>query len=96
MEDVRAILKSLGARKSEIKVYMDLVGKGEAGVREIIERTGLSEKTVRVALKGLERKGLVRRERRGKKVVYRAVSLRTLFTKFKESLQKRLSELFRH
>ncbi len=94
MEDVKAILRSFGARKSEVQVFIFLSGKEPQRVQDIVAHTKLSEKTVRTALKSLEKKGLVKKVKDGRSVKYRAVSLKTLLAKFNENVKKKLSEIF--
>lgn len=94
-EEVHAMLRSLGLKKSEVLVYWTLY-RADRPLRtsEIVERTRLSEKTVRIALRNLVDRGYVRRVGRGKGVRYEAVSIRTVMERLKKAIEERVSELF--
>jgi predicted transcriptional regulator len=55
------VLEALGLGNSEESAYLELVRHGPASVPELADRTGLPASTVRRAVTGLHRKGLVRR-----------------------------------
>ena len=94
-EEIRAALRSLGLKKSEIEIYVTLWRAGEPlGARKIAERTGLSEKTVRKALKIMLEKGYVKGKRKGRGMVYSAVSARTIVERWKKSIEKRIGDIF--
>jgi DNA-binding MarR family transcriptional regulator len=95
-KDVEAFMKSLGSTTSEIKVFMVLLkAKKYLGVKEIGEMINLSLKSIRMALKRLEEKGLVSvKEREGKKF-YKSVSVKEVMELWKKKVENSLSYLFK-
>lgn len=95
-KDIEAFMKSLGSTASEIQVFTALYrARKYLSVKEIEERTKLSSKGVRIALKKLEEKGLVVvKEKEGKKF-YRSVSVKEVMEKWKKKVEETLSGLFR-
>ena len=93
-EEVQAILRSLGLKRSEILIYWALHKKGAPmGVKEIVEATGLSEKTVRTALKLMVAHGYVRVEGKRRGARYVAVPLGEVVERLKKRIEERISEL---
>ncbi|HID09129.1 TPA: GntR family transcriptional regulator [Candidatus Micrarchaeota archaeon] len=94
-EEIKALLKSLGARKSEIQVYVLLrLHRDPLPVSEIVRSSGLSEKTVRSALESLMNRGLVVRVGRGRGTKYRAMGTRKLMSLVKKRIEEGVRELF--
>jgi len=94
VDDVRALMRALGAKKSEISVYLALYRRGPATVRDLVERTGLSERTVRVALRSLLNGGYVSVEKSGRSNVYSAVSPSVISQKFRKKVEEYFSSMF--
>ncbi len=97
VEEVRGLMKSLGARRSEIAVYLALLRlRGDQPVSAIVSASGLSEKTVRSALAALLGRGLVVRTGRGRGTRYRAKGVRTLMHLVKKKVEEGVREIFTH
>lgn len=94
-EEIDGLLKSLGAKKSEIQVYMLLQFHREPlSVSEIIRRSKLSEKTVRSALERLIQKELVVRVGKGRGTKYRTLGTKQLICLVKRRIEEGVQELF--
>jgi sugar-specific transcriptional regulator TrmB len=95
-KDIEAFLKSLGSTTSEISIFMPLYRtKRYMTVKEIEERTKLSNKGIRTALKRLVEKELVIEKEKDKRKVYRAVSLKEVVEKWRSKMESMLDSLFR-
>ena len=95
-KDVEAFLKSLGSTASEAKVYMVLLkARKYLSVKELEEKTGLSSKSVRIALKKLEEKDIVIEKEKDGKKFYRAVSFKEVVEKWKKKVEESLAHLLR-
>ncbi len=95
-DEVHAILRSLGLKRSEILIYWALHRAGRPmSVKEIVQATGLSEKTVRTALKLMVAHGYVRVEERRRGAKYTAVPVGEIAEKLKKRIEERISELLR-
>ncbi|AEH25175.1 transcriptional regulator [Pyrococcus yayanosii] len=96
-EKFEALLRSIGLKKNEIRIYRLLLEKGRAmRIREIQKELGISERSVREHVLNLYRKGLLKREliQMGwLGYAYTAVSPGEILQKIKESLMKRIEEL---
>lgn len=96
-EEIRGLLKSLGAKKSEIQVYLALrLHRDPIPVSELVQRTKLSEKTVRAALDSLLERGLVVRVGRGRGTKYRALGTKKLMRLVRKRIEEGVQELFTH
>lgn len=96
-EEIKGLMRSLGARRSEISVYIALLRmRSEAPISKILERVNLSEKTVRTALDSLIRRGLVVRTGKGRGTKYRARGARTLMRLVKKKIEEGVQEIFTH
>ncbi|MDN5366763.1 MAG: hypothetical protein PWQ11_174 [Candidatus Diapherotrites archaeon] len=93
VEEIKGLMKSLGAKRSEILVYLALrrIG-GPASISQILDSVNLSEKTVRNALDALMKRGLV--VRRGTR--YIAKGTRALMHRVKERIEEGVQEIFTH
>ncbi len=93
-KEIEAFMKALGAKASEIQVYMALSKKKSyTSVRVLEEELNLSSKSIRNALKSLERKGWVRSKRRGRGYVYKAVPAKEIFEDWRKNVEKTLQDL---
>ncbi len=89
------MLRSLGLKKSEILVYWTLHRANRPmSVSEIMDKTKLSEKTVRLALRDLVKRGYVRKTGKGRKICYEAVSVRKVAEHLRKAIEERISEIF--
>ncbi|HIP74352.1 MAG TPA: MarR family transcriptional regulator [Euryarchaeota archaeon] len=94
-EEIDGLLKSLGAKKSEIQVYMLLqLHREPLPISEIVRRTGLSEKTVRSALDRLMGRELVVRVGKGRGTKYKALGTKKLMSLVKKRIEEGVKELF--
>tara|TARA_Y100000310_G_scaffold105141_1_gene103511 strand:- start:1586 stop:2317 length:732 start_codon:yes stop_codon:yes gene_type:complete len=66
------ILEDIGLKNSEIKVYMALLELGSASAGVIIDKSGLQNSVVHLALNSLAEKGLISIVKEGKKNIYQA------------------------
>nr|WP_048150172.1 transcriptional regulator [Palaeococcus ferrophilus] len=98
-DKVVALLRSLGVKKSEIRIYLTLLEKKTPmRVTEIQREVGLSERSVREHVLNLYRRGFLRRkliEEGWLGYTYTAVSPHELLEKIKENLLKKINELER-
>ncbi|MDN5358780.1 MAG: hypothetical protein PWP76_623 [Candidatus Diapherotrites archaeon] len=97
VEEIKGLMKSLGAKRSEILVYLALrrIG-GPASISQILDSVNLSEKTVRNALDALMKRGLVVRRGRGRGTRYIAKGTRALMHRVKERIEEGVQEIFTH
>jgi len=94
-EEIDGLMKSLGARKSEIQVYLLLsLQRDPIPMSEIIRRTGLSEKTARSAVERLMKRELVVRVGKGRGTKYRALGTKKLMSLVKKRIDEGVQELF--
>jgi predicted DNA-binding transcriptional regulator len=95
-KDVEAFLKSLGSTTSEIKVFMVLSSARKyLSVKELEEKTGLSSKSVRLALKRLLEKGLVKEKESDNRKIYRSKSVKELVEIWKKRVEDALTSLLK-
>ncbi|WP_456367410.1 transcriptional regulator [Thermococcus sp.] len=96
-EKLEALLRSLGVKKTELRIYRLLLEKRRPmRITEIVGELGISERSVREHVLNLYRKGMVRREliQRGwLGYTYTAVSPSELIERIKKSIMERISEL---
>ncbi|AFK21726.1 transcriptional regulator [Pyrococcus sp. ST04] len=97
LEKLEALLRVIGLKKNEIRIYRLLVEKKRGmRIREIQKELGISERSVRAHVLSLYRKGLLRREliQRGwLGYVYLPVSPVEILQKIKASIIQRIEEL---
>ncbi len=86
------VLKKLGFKKTEIKVYSTLLEcKKEMSIKEIIKKAKVSEKSARNALKKLLKENFVTRKLfEGKRLFYKykPVPIKTAWEDFKKRIEK--------
>jgi predicted DNA-binding transcriptional regulator len=96
-ERLEALLKSLGVKKTELKIYRLLLEKREPmRITEIQRELGISERSVREHVLSLYRKGILRRkliQQGWLGYTYTAVSPSEVLENIKESLMKKITEL---
>ncbi|MCD6372961.1 MAG: transcriptional regulator [Thermococcus sp.] len=96
-EKLEALLKSLGVKKTELRIYRLLLEKKKPmRITEIQKELGISERSVREHVLSLYRKGVLRRnliERGWLGYTYTAVSPSEVLENIKESLIKKINEL---
>ncbi|WP_457750835.1 transcriptional regulator [Thermococcus sp.] len=96
-EGLEALLKSLGVKKTELKIYRLLLEKREPmRITEIQRELGISERSVREHVLSLYRKGMLRRDliQQGwLGYAYTAVSPSEVLENIKESIMKKITEL---
>jgi len=96
-ERLEALLRSLGVKKTELRIYRLLLEKKEPmRITEIQKELGISERSVREHVLSLYRKGILRRsliEQGWLGYVYTAVSPGEVLENIKQSLIKRINEL---
>jgi len=96
-EEIKGLMRSLGAKKSEILVYIALLRmREEVPISRILKEVDLSEKTVRMALDSLIRRGLVVRTGKGRGTKYRARGVRTLMHLVKKKIEESVQDIFTH
>ncbi|WP_297506208.1 transcriptional regulator [Thermococcus sp.] len=96
-ERLEALLRSLGVKKTELRIYRLLLEKRRPmRVTEIVNELGISERSVREHVLSLYRKGILRRElvQQGwLGYTYSAVSPGELLEHIKATILKRINEL---
>ncbi|NJE61520.1 transcriptional regulator [Thermococcus sp. 21S7] len=96
-ERLEALLRSLGVKKTELRIYRLLLEKREPmRITEIQRELGISERSVREHVLSLYRKGILRRrliEQGWLGYVYTAVSPSEVLEHLKENLIKRINEI---
>ncbi|AHF81108.1 transcriptional regulator [Thermococcus paralvinellae] len=96
-EKLESLLRSLGVKKTEIRIYRLLLEKKvPMRITEIQRELGISERSVREHVLNLYRKGLLKRELIQKGwlgYVYTATSPTELLEKLKENIVKKINEL---
>ncbi|ASJ03888.1 MULTISPECIES: transcriptional regulator [Thermococcus] len=96
-ERLEALLRSLGVKKTELRIYRLLLEKSEPmRITEIQKELGISERSVREHVLSLYRKGILRRkliEQGWLGYVYTAVSPSEVLEHLKENLIKRINEI---
>lgn len=96
-ERLEALLRSLGVKKTELKIYRLLLEKKQPmRITEIQKELGISERSVREHVLSLYRRGILRRslvEQGWLGYVYSAVSPSEVLENIKQSLIKRINEL---
>ncbi|ASJ15446.1 transcriptional regulator [Thermococcus radiotolerans] len=96
-ERLEALLRSLGVKKTELRIYRLLLEKSEPmRITEIQRELGISERSVREHVLSLYRKGILRRrliEQGWLGYVYTAVSPSEVLEHLKENLIKRINEI---
>ena len=98
-ERLEALLRSLGVKKTELRIYRLLLEKSKPmRITEIVKELDISERSVREHVLSLYRKGMLRREliQQGwLGYTYTAVSPRELLENLKRHILERISELER-
>ncbi|MEO2152325.1 MAG: transcriptional regulator [Thermococcus sp.] len=98
-EKLETLLRSLGVKKTELRIYRLLLEKNKPmRVTEIVRELGISERSVREYVLSLYRKGMLRREliQQGwLGYTYTAVSPRELLENIKKNILERINELER-
>ncbi|WP_297089783.1 transcriptional regulator [Thermococcus sp.] len=96
-ERLEALLRSLGVKKTELRIYRLLLEKSEPmRITEIQRELGISERSVREHVLSLYRKGILKRkliEQGWLGYVYTAVSPSEVLESIKENLIKRINEI---
>ena len=96
-EKLEGLLRSLGFKKTELKVYRLLLEKKRPmRITEIQRELGLSERSVREHVLNLYRKGVLKRtliEQGWLGYVYTAASPKELIERIKESIIQRINEI---
>ena len=96
-EKLEALLRSLGVKKTELRIYRLLLEKKRPmRVTEIVSELGISERSVREHVLNLYRKGMLRRElvQQGwLGYTYTAVSPSELLARIKHSIIEKINEL---
>ncbi|MEK7601204.1 MAG: helix-turn-helix domain-containing protein [Patescibacteria group bacterium] len=73
-------LKQFGLEDKEIRLYIGLLELGEASVLAISRKTGVKRPTAYLILNALEKRGLVSRILKGKKLLFAAQHPKTMLT----------------
>lgn len=98
-ERLEALLRSLGVKKTELRIYRLLLEKKRPmRITEIVKEVGISERSVREHVLSLYRKGMLRREliQQGwLGYTYTAVSPAELLENIKRNILEKISELER-
>ncbi|WP_456321817.1 helix-turn-helix domain-containing protein [Palaeococcus sp. (in: euryarchaeotes)] len=96
-EKLESLLRSLGVKKSEIKIYKLLLEKEvPLRIKEIQREVGLSERSVRSHVLNLYKRGFLRRkliEEGWLGYTYSAVSPSELLERLKENVIRKISEI---
>jgi predicted DNA-binding transcriptional regulator len=96
-EKLEALLRSLGVKKTELRIYRLLLEKKRPmRVTEIVSELGISERSVREHVLNLYRKGMLRRELVQQGWLgysYTAVSPSELLARIKHNIIERINEL---
>ncbi|MBP1911477.1 transcriptional regulator [Thermococcus stetteri] len=96
-EKLEALLRSLGVKKTELKIYKLLLEKKRPmRVTEIVDELGISERSVREHVLNLYRKGMLKREliQQGwLGYTYTAVSPSELLSRIKQNILEKINEL---
>lgn len=96
-EKLESFLRSIGFKKTELRIYRLLLEKKKPmRITEIQKELSISERSVREHVVNLYRKGVLRRqliERGWIGYTYTAVSPAELFENIKKNLMKRINEL---
>ncbi|NJE85600.1 transcriptional regulator [Thermococcus sp. CX2] len=96
-EKLEALLRSMGIKKTELRIYRLLLEKREPmRITEIQRELGISERSVREHVLRLYRRGILKRrliEQGWLGYVYTAVSPSEVLENIKENLVKRINEL---
>ncbi|WP_297513231.1 transcriptional regulator [Thermococcus sp.] len=98
-EKLETLLRSLGVKKTELRIYRLLLEKNRPmRVTEIVRELGISERSVREYVLSLYRRGMLRREliQQGwLGYTYTAVSPSELLENLKKNILERINELER-
>ncbi|AIF70385.1 transcriptional regulator [Palaeococcus pacificus DY20341] len=98
-EKLESLLRSLGVKKSEIRIYKLLLEKNiPLRIKEIQREVGLSERSVRAHVLNLYRRGFLKRkliEEGWLGYTYTAVSPQELLERLKENVVKKINEIER-
>ncbi|ASJ08446.1 transcriptional regulator [Thermococcus siculi] len=96
-ERLEALLRSLGVKKTELRIYRLLLEKKTPmRITEIQKELGISERSVREHVLSLYRKGILRRtliEQGWLGYTYSAVSPGEVLENIKQNIVKRINEL---
>ncbi|CAB48979.1 transcriptional regulator [Pyrococcus abyssi] len=99
LKKLEDLLKAIGLKKNEIRIYRLLVEKRRGmRIREIQRELGISERSVRTHVLNLYRRGLLKRELVQSGwlgYIYTPVSPLEILQKIKEHLMKSIEELER-
>jgi len=90
-------LRALGAKRSEIRVLLALIRAGRPlKFTEILASTGLSERTVRLALASLRAQGYVRTVGRGRATRYMSEKPGVIAEMLRKGMEEKISAIFTH
>ncbi len=96
-DKIEELLKTLGFKKNELRIYRLLLEKkSPMRITEIKEELGISERSVREHVLNLYKRGVLRREliQRGwPGYVYSAVSPAELLARLRENVVKKINEI---
>ena len=97
VNEFQNFLRALGARRSEIRVLLALVRAGRPlKFREIVERTGLSDRTVRLALRSLRESGYVLSTGKGRATRYVSEKPSVIAEMLKKGMEKKITAVLTH
>ncbi len=97
VSEFQNFLRALGAKRSEIRVLIALVRAGKPlRFSEIVSSTGLSERTVRMALASLRDRGYVHTVGRGRATRYVSEKPSVIADMLKKGLEERVSAILTH
>ncbi len=98
-EKIEALLRSLGVKKTELKIYRLLLNRSKAmRITEIQRELGISERSVREHVLSLYKKGILKRtlvQHGWLGYVYTAVSPGEVLESLKKNIIKKISEIER-
>lgn len=93
--DLSNKLQNIGFNDKEAKVYVSLLGLGQATAQQLSIRSGLKRSTTYVVLESLMNKGLASTVEKGKKTYFVALppeEIQKVIKKDKEELEEKLAE----
>ena len=97
LTDIQQGLKVLGAKRSEILVLIAIVRAGRPlRFSEILETTGLSDRTVRMALRSLRDSGYIRVEGRGRATRYVTEKPGVVAELIRKRVEEKISTILTH
>jgi predicted DNA-binding transcriptional regulator len=97
LADFQDMLRALGAKHSEIRVLLALMRVARPlRFAEILELTGLSDRTVRLALRSLRDMGYVHVVGRGRSTRYVSETPGKIAEMLKKRMEERISAILTH